>query len=431
MDRTSDSRLAGADWSGLPLRSWFLLFGVGGGIAIYVGERWFGSAWVTVGGPLLAMASYVAIGYRVARDRGTISQFADSAYYLGFLLTVFSLTVTVMELNDRTEIWSVVNRFGAKLTTTLVGLAVRIYLVNFRDSFDDAIESTEETLARSAQNLRERFEQLSVDLTALSDGLVLGLRRASERATTELDQTITASATALTASIEQVRGAATVGVGELHQALGVGASEVSESLKAGARSLGSSASSASTRISKAAESMSARLDGVTMPPDVFVNILREPISRLSAALERQAKEIERATDAMAPGATRFEDAARSLAGFSTAVEALQGSLTSAGAYAVALEGLGRSAEGVRSSFSGLPTVLEQGTAEVRKALESVRVGCGQLGDAVGEAGRNTSSLAAELDAAKEALRGLRADIQSEREARRSFWSRFISPGRGE
>jgi len=69
--------------------------------------------------------------------------FADSFYYLGFLFTFVALIVTMLGVSTEAgdfNAQAIVGQFGPALATTVVGMAVRIYITQF-----DAITSEPET----------------------------------------------------------------------------------------------------------------------------------------------------------------------------------------------------------------------------------------------------------------------------------------------
>ncbi|WP_371154408.1 hypothetical protein [Jannaschia sp. 2305UL9-9] len=88
---------------------------------------------VFAGGVILAYAG-LTWGLRSARLEP--EQIGDNAYYLGFVLTLCSLAYTLWELGDPTAeaafIATVISGFGVALTSTVVGVAVRVFLMQFR-----------------------------------------------------------------------------------------------------------------------------------------------------------------------------------------------------------------------------------------------------------------------------------------------------------
>lgn len=98
---------------------------------------------------ILIMLSYyyITITHLLKKDCISSEQFADSNYYLGFLFTLVSLSVTLINLaEDSSNIKILISQFGIAIITTLIGLFIRIYIINFipnedanRERFDTII----------------------------------------------------------------------------------------------------------------------------------------------------------------------------------------------------------------------------------------------------------------------------------------------------
>lgn len=126
------------------------------------------SAVLTIGVPLAAMALYLVAAYHHDPLNFSTHQFADSVYYIGFLLTLISMIVSLFALatplSGELELGGVVSRFGVALATTVVGLMIRIYLTNFRITIDDSVGRTEAALSKAGANLRKHLEDTSREL---------------------------------------------------------------------------------------------------------------------------------------------------------------------------------------------------------------------------------------------------------------------------
>lgn len=83
--------------------------------------------------PLGVMVLYLLYGHFKTRKGSWQDRmnYGDSAYYLGFLFTVASIILTLFTLGARFNAQEVAIRFGAAMITTLLGMAVRVYLVTF------------------------------------------------------------------------------------------------------------------------------------------------------------------------------------------------------------------------------------------------------------------------------------------------------------
>ena len=84
--------------------------------------------------PLAFMIAYMVYGYRVTRKlaRSDRLNYGDSCYYLGFLFTIASIILALFDIrSDGFDVGAIAVRFGAAMITTLLGMAMRVYLVTF------------------------------------------------------------------------------------------------------------------------------------------------------------------------------------------------------------------------------------------------------------------------------------------------------------
>jgi len=140
--------------------------------------------------PILCMLAYSSLGFIEKKNDTLIEQFADSIYYLGFLLTLVALIVSLVDLSEAEySLNGVGSRFGIALATTVLGLFLRIILTNFRESFSDKKVILEEQLAKS---MKDFSYQVQIQARTL-------------RTTTDLYNTsIELSISSMNKSIEQV-----------------------------------------------------------------------------------------------------------------------------------------------------------------------------------------------------------------------------------
>ena len=69
-------------------------------------------------------------------------------YYLGFLFTFVALVAAMMNISEESEVDTIIAQMGPALITTVIGMAVRIYLTQF-----DAITTEPETEAMNSLGL--------------------------------------------------------------------------------------------------------------------------------------------------------------------------------------------------------------------------------------------------------------------------------------
>ena len=114
--------------------------------------------------PLITMSLYIYLGWN-RKDRSLSDEkFADSCYYLGFLFTIISIVVSLIDMGvkrEQLQFDDITLRFGVAMASTALGLAVRVYLVNFKVELNDAVVAAEDEIIRSAGQFADRLQSAS------------------------------------------------------------------------------------------------------------------------------------------------------------------------------------------------------------------------------------------------------------------------------
>jgi len=118
---------------------------------------------------VITMISYFLIGQKIVeRELLTNEQFADSNYYLGFLFTLVSLASSLYILSSGDMkgglLTSLIGQFGISISTTIVGLSLRIYLLSFSPNIGSNIESFNLMIMEKLQMLNDHIGH-SIDQT--------------------------------------------------------------------------------------------------------------------------------------------------------------------------------------------------------------------------------------------------------------------------
>ena len=131
----------------------FALALLSGVAAIIVGWH-YSSFYLTIFFPVAAMLGY--LGWALVSDKAVVKtpSFADSLYFLGFLLTLVALAVSLYDFaeDDGTGgMEGTIYRFGCALITTIVGLTCRILLINFQKEVSDNLKEVEVSFSDSVK----------------------------------------------------------------------------------------------------------------------------------------------------------------------------------------------------------------------------------------------------------------------------------------
>jgi len=112
---------------------------------------------------------YTILGHKRRDEDVPLEQFADSCYYLGFLFTLVSLIFALhnIEVNDDTSwtmIGNVIEKNSIALVTTVVGLFIRVFLVQFQASSD---QQREQILKRMFNEFEKLTTVISISINEI------------------------------------------------------------------------------------------------------------------------------------------------------------------------------------------------------------------------------------------------------------------------
>jgi len=110
--------------------------------------------------PILTMTIYVYVGINRTDRHLTDLKFADSCYYLGFLFTITAIAIGLIDVGkSEVSMEALAWRFGVAMVSTVIGMGVRIFLVNFKVEADDAVHIVEDALIHGAQSFTHNLAQ--------------------------------------------------------------------------------------------------------------------------------------------------------------------------------------------------------------------------------------------------------------------------------
>ncbi len=124
--------------------------------------------------PVVVMVTYVVFAYQ--RDSGAgpglrdvrIAQLADSAYFLGFLWTLWAL-IDSFVLKGATGAETAFRVFGYALVTTAAGMFIRLYLLQFKYGASDQAAEAELTVERNLQIFSTAMQDASRSIRSFQE----------------------------------------------------------------------------------------------------------------------------------------------------------------------------------------------------------------------------------------------------------------------
>jgi len=339
----------------------FLAGAVGAWFLKFLGYGPFWAAGGTVGAMLLYVLAVTLLG----RLRIEPEAIGDNCYYLGFLLTLASLSATLYQLGrlsqgeDQIELMhSIVSGFGIALVSTIFGILLRVIFIQLRPDIVARDRQTRIELQQAARDLRL---ELASSVAAIKEFSTEAIQVASEQAAKITDAT--------NAAVEAQRGRMQTDVEAYSETLrttlkGAGeqsAKAIAESVKAASRAAQTSARASLEELSGAiaeyalaqrtaldtkesanartAAAGSAALDNAS----ALTQQIEETSRRLSASLDGISKELARGVEAVEASRQRLARHERDVA---TSVRA------AAAAATAAAEAASRAEEAARPKVAG-------------------------------------------------------------------------------
>jgi hypothetical protein len=151
--------------------------------------------------PVVLMLVYAVVLVKVRERRLSEDQSGDNLYYLGFLYTLVSLSYALYSFTSSTEqsptasIDPIINSFGIALSTTIVGLMLRITFNQMRHDIVDVEVEARMELANAATRLRTELDQVTLDMNhfgrATKQSISEGLQTVSQEASDAMSQSAT------------------------------------------------------------------------------------------------------------------------------------------------------------------------------------------------------------------------------------------------
>jgi exonuclease VII small subunit len=111
--------------------------------------------------PIILMLGYLGLSWYSGRIRLHDEQTGDNLYYMGFLFTLSSLGVSLYQFTSDGSMDDVVRNFGIAITSTIVGISLRILYNQTRRDVLDIERATRHDLASMTRRVRAELENTS------------------------------------------------------------------------------------------------------------------------------------------------------------------------------------------------------------------------------------------------------------------------------
>jgi hypothetical protein len=136
----------------------FAILTFGGAAFIITAKLWNLNILVVTGIPIAIMLTYLVLSLVAEGLRLHNEQAGDNLYYMGFLFTLTSLGVSLYRFADETSIDQIVQNFGIAVSSTICGIALRIFFNQMRRDPIDIERSVRHELAEMTRRVRSELD---------------------------------------------------------------------------------------------------------------------------------------------------------------------------------------------------------------------------------------------------------------------------------
>ena len=121
--------------------------------------------------PALVVLLYAVFVYSKGKNIINQDQLGDSVYYLGFILTLVALIFALYDMSEDSTAEAIIPKFAIALTTTVVGIFIRVFMSQFTPAQQDVNEMSERMLSDTALSLKTQLDATTVTFKGFVDEL--------------------------------------------------------------------------------------------------------------------------------------------------------------------------------------------------------------------------------------------------------------------
>jgi hypothetical protein len=182
-----------------------LLVGVGAIISLKLTGAHQG---VVTAVPVIIMLVYAGVILAFRRLRLRLDQAGDNLYYLGFLYTLSSLAISLIEFGNNDKAASlIITNFGVAIATTITGLALRVLFSQMRSDPIETEQLARVELAEASRHLRVELDNSAREFSLFQKSLQQMIAESFLELQQTLDQTMHGNLSRFETGIEQFVGA--------------------------------------------------------------------------------------------------------------------------------------------------------------------------------------------------------------------------------
>jgi hypothetical protein len=249
--------------------------------------------------PILLMFGYLVLAWSFSAIRLHDEQTGDNLYYMGFLFTLASLGASLYLFTGDSSTDDVVRNFGIAISSTITGIALRIFYNQTRRDVLDIERATRHDLAAAARRVRTELETSSRDFASLRrannqlinegfEGVVEQVERTGEKLESALLKLTETTIKPLEATAEKYNRMMEENLSDVCGKLG----DITKTIEAsvnGVSKANQTVTSAASELSQRVTEVSKKLQSVAVPKDVLKNEMGPLLQEIGQLIKDQAE----------------------------------------------------------------------------------------------------------------------------------------------
>jgi ABC-type transporter Mla subunit MlaD len=409
-ERTADSGAQRAHgWPTLNIQRLFGLALVFKVVLAALGYVFDSPLWLGFVAPLVVMVAYMVVGYKTRGHEISEEKFADSCYYLGFIFTIASIVVCLLDVPNMlgsNGLHGIALRFGAAMVSTVLGMAVRVYLVSFRKDSSDAFQDAEQALldttrmftAQLQDNLKtlQSFEQQVIDASKTS---VANVQLQVEALSRNFSET-------LSEFYKQINEENRAAFREMADEGKAASARLAAAVDDYSQGMKGHLNSIESKVTQFADAVTTRLATTEFPDDYFAKRLKGPMDALALETQNVGNTVRAVNDEVKESAVALRGTINSLnAKLKSSVAVMDGVVKMTERH----EALLAASEKQTQTYSGLLGRF----ADIENTLKAVVATAGATNQASGEVLNTLAGLAADSAGLRDTVRSSLADVAAQ------------------
>lgn len=217
----------------------------------------------------------------------------DNSYYLGFLFTLVSLAFTLYKYssaNGSDQIDTIIQNFGLALSTTLIGLVLRVYFNQTNEDPDVFQKAIRMSLAEEASNLIGETAKIRNDVSVLRTSIQQSIEESINASFDKFSEQINASAERYFELVDSETAKVTTQLRSTIGELGTSVATLEDCVRSGSQSITSALDGfkeSSGEMVLELRSVAAKIRNIKSLDEVVQQKIAEPI----AHVERSVKQL--------------------------------------------------------------------------------------------------------------------------------------------